>query len=96
MKKIILSALLLSVTAIAGAQELVAIRKQGHFSVGGTTIQRLEHTITVNSLAGRNRKKPDKAIVPTMLSWIIRFLLTASCFRWSMCMVMEAQAFVGK
>ena len=41
MKKIILSALLLSVTAIAGAQELVAIRKQGHFSVGGTTIQRL-------------------------------------------------------
>lgn len=41
MKKIILSALLLSVTAIAGAQEPVAIRKQGHFSVGGTTIQRL-------------------------------------------------------
>ena len=31
---------MLSVTAIAGAQELVAIRKQGHFSVGGTTIQR--------------------------------------------------------
>ena len=33
--------MLLSVTAIAGAQEPVAIRKQGHFSVGGTTIQRL-------------------------------------------------------
>ena len=40
MKKIILSVLLLSVTAIAGAQEPVAIVKQGHFSVGGTTTQR--------------------------------------------------------
>ena len=40
MKKIILSALLLSVTAIAGSQEPVAILKQGHFSVGGTTTQR--------------------------------------------------------
>lgn len=40
MKKIILSVLLLSVTAMAGAQEPIAILKQGHFSVGGTTIQR--------------------------------------------------------
>ena len=40
MKKIILSVLLLSVTAIAGAQEPVAIVKQGHFSVGGKTTQR--------------------------------------------------------
>lgn len=40
MKKIVLSALLLSVTAMAGAQEPVTIVKQGHFPVGGTTIQR--------------------------------------------------------
>ena len=40
MKKIILSVLMLSVTAIAEAQEAVAILKQGHFSVGGTTIHR--------------------------------------------------------
>ena len=39
MKKTILSALLLSVTAIAGAQT-ITIAKQGHFSVGGQTIQR--------------------------------------------------------
>lgn len=31
---------MLSVTAIAGAQEPITILKQGHFSVGGTTIQR--------------------------------------------------------
>ena len=36
----ILSALLLSITIIAGAQKPIAIVKQGHFSVGGTTIQR--------------------------------------------------------
>lgn len=35
----ILSALLLSITIIAGAQKPIAIVKQGHFSVGGTTIQ---------------------------------------------------------
>ena len=40
MKKIVLSALLLSVTAMAEAQEPVTIVKQGHFPVGGTTIQR--------------------------------------------------------
>ena len=40
MKKIILSVLLLSVTAIAGAQN-ITIARQGHFSVGGQTIQRL-------------------------------------------------------
>lgn len=39
MKKTILSVLLLSVTAIAGAQT-ITIAKQGHFSVGGQTIQR--------------------------------------------------------
>ena len=66
MKKTILSVLLLSITAIAGAQT-ITIAKQGHFSVGGQTIQRREHTITVNSSAGRSRKKPVKAIVPTML-----------------------------
>lgn len=35
----ILSALLLSVTATAGAQH-ITIAKQGHFSVGGQIIQR--------------------------------------------------------
>ena len=39
MKKTILSVLLLSITAIAGAQT-ITIAKQGHFSVGGQTIQR--------------------------------------------------------
>ena len=63
MKKIILSALLLSVTAIAGAQEPIAIVKQGHFSVGGTTIQRpgtydnsfaviVQHTNVSNAMQG--------------------------------------------
>lgn len=35
----IISALLLSVTVIAGAQN-ITIAKQGHFSVGGRAIQR--------------------------------------------------------
>ena len=39
MKKVILSVLLLSVTAIAAAQN-ITIAKQGHFSVGGQTVQR--------------------------------------------------------
>lgn len=39
MRKIILSVLLLSVTAMAGAQT-ITIAKQGHFSVGGQTIRR--------------------------------------------------------
>lgn len=40
MKKTVLSALLLSATTIAGAQKPIAILRQGHFSVGGTTLQR--------------------------------------------------------
>ena len=40
MKKTILCALLLLTAATVQAQEPVAIVKQGHFSVGGTTLQR--------------------------------------------------------
>ena len=39
MKKILLLALLIPVFGMADAQDLV-IAKQGHFSVGGQTIQR--------------------------------------------------------
>ena len=40
MKKILFSVLSLLIITIAGAQEPIAVLKQGHFSVGGTTIQR--------------------------------------------------------
>lgn len=40
MKTVIISALLLMAATAIQAQEPIAIAKQGHFSVGGTTIQR--------------------------------------------------------
>lgn len=39
MKTVIISALLLMAATAIQAQEPIAIAKQGHFSVGGTTIQ---------------------------------------------------------
>lgn len=95
MRKIILSVLLLSVTAMAGAQT-ITIAKQGHFSVGGQTIRRPGHTITVNSSAGRSRKKPVKAIVPTMPSWIFKYRPIARNFLSYMCMVTGELACAGR
>ena len=92
MKKIILSVLLLSVTTIAGAQEPVAIVKQGHFSVGGTTTQRpgaydnRKFVGWVEQEETGQSYRADHAFVDFQIK---------SC-RWSMCTATEAQAFAGR
>ena len=64
MKKILLLALLIPVFGMADAQDLV-IAKQGHFSVGGQTIQRPG---TVSLSVGLPKSRPGRAIVRIMLS----------------------------
>ena len=66
MKKILLLALLIPVFGMADAQDLV-IAKQGHFSVGGQTIQRPGMT-TVSLSVGLPKSRPGRAIVRIMLS----------------------------
>lgn len=60
MKKIILGVLLLLFAGVAQAQH-ITIARQGHFSVGGQTIQRSGNMTTASLSDGRSRKKPDKA-----------------------------------
>ena len=90
MKKILLLALLIPVFGMADAQDLV-IAKQGHFSVGGQTIQR-PGTLSV----GLPKSRPGRAIVRIMLSWISKFRPMRKNCLWFMFMVMVALGYVGK
>ncbi len=96
MKTVIISALLFMAATAIQAQEPIAILKQGFFSVGGTIYSDRVHTITANSSAGQNKRKPDKATVPTTPSWTFRFLPTTSPYRLSMCMATVVQVSAGR
>ena len=95
MKKILLLALLIPVFGMADAQDLV-IAKQGHFSVGGQTIQRRVRMTTVSLSVGLPKSRPGRAIVRIMLSWISKFRPMRKNCLWFMFMVMVALGYVGK
>ena len=95
MKKILLLALLIPVFGMADAQDLV-IAKQGHFSVGGQTIQRPGSMTTVSLSVGLPKSRPGRAIVRIMLSWISKFRPMRKNCLWFMFMVMVALGYVGK
>ena len=67
MKKILLLALLIPVFGMADAQDLV-IAKQGHFSVGGQTIQRPGTYDNSKFVGWLPKSRPGRAIVRIMLS----------------------------
>ena len=91
----IISALLLSVTVIAGAQN-ITIAKQGHFSVGGRAIQREGEYDNRNSSAGQSRRRRDKATVPIMRSWTFRYPQTLIDCHWYMYTVTAVRASAGR
>ena len=91
MKKILLLALLIPVFGMADAQDLV-IAKQGHFSVGGQTIQR-PGTYDNSKFVGWATQVD---IVRIMLSWISKFRPMRKNCLWFMFMVMVALGYVGK
>ncbi len=92
----ILSVLLLSVTAIAGAQEPVAIVKQGHFSVGGTTIQRPGTYDNSKFVGWAEQEETGQSYRADHAFVDFRYLPTPIVCRWSMYMVMAAQVFAGR
>lgn len=96
MKTVIISALLLMTATAIQAQEPIAIAKQGHFSVGGTTIQR-QGTYDNSKFVGWAEQeetgqsyRADHAFVD------FRFLPTASRFRLFMCMAMAVRVSAGR
>lgn len=95
MKKILLLALLIPVFGMADAQDLV-IAKQGHFSVGGQTIQR-PGTYDNSKFVGWATQvetgqsyRADHAFVD------FQVLAHAKNCLWFMFMVMVALGYVGK
>ena len=81
---------MLSVTAMAGAQEPVTIVKQGHFSVGGTTIQRPGTYDNSKFVGWAEQEETGQSYRAD------RFQPTLIVCRWSMYTVTEVRASVGR
>ena len=86
---------MLSVTAIAGAQT-ITIAKQGHFSVGGQTIQRPGAYDNSKFVGWAEQEETVKAIVPIMPSWIFKYQSIVRNFLSYMCMATGGLACAGR
>lgn len=95
MRKTILSVLLLSVTAIAGAQT-ITIAKQGHFSVGGQTIQRPGAYDNSKFVGWAEQEETGQSYRVTMPSWIFKYQSIVRNFLSYMCMVTEVLVCAGR
>ena len=95
MKRIILSIVLMNFIGTTEAQNII-IAKQGHFSVGGVTIQREGEYDNRKFVGWVEQEETGQSYRADMPSWIFRYPPTLIGCRWSMYMVTAVRASAGR